>query len=121
MKTSSVCDVFCEAGRDVRGKRVDDVVRKCGKQLISTKYHLYELTVKIVEYLGIESLISIKEVKSEQFDNKEEAKRPHEAILSNDKLEHMEMNFQRNWEDSLQDYLDDAYYKEMFNNIGLDK
>lgn len=81
----------------------------------------YELTVKIVEYLGIESLISIKEVKSEQFDNKEEAKRPHEAILSNDKLEHMEMNFQRNWEDSLREYLDDAYYKDMFDNIGLDK
>ena len=81
----------------------------------------YQLAVKIVEYLGVESSISVKEVTSEQFDKAEEAERPHEAILSNAKLDRDQMNFQKNWEESLLIYLSGDYYKNMIKKIGVNK
>ena len=79
----------------------------------------YQLAVKITEYLGIDSLISVKEVSSQQFDKAEAAKRPHDAILSNEKLDRKGMNSQRNWEESLLEYLDDDYYKNMIKDMEI--
>jgi dTDP-4-dehydrorhamnose reductase len=81
----------------------------------------YQLAVKIVEYLGLETQIKVKEVSSRQFDHAEEAVRPHDAILSNAKLDANRMNLQRNWEESLFEYLNSDYYKSMIKNIGENK
>lgn len=81
----------------------------------------YQLAVKIVEYLGINSLISVKEVASKQFDKAEAAERPHDAILSNAKLDWEQMNFQRNWEESLLIYLSGDYYRNMIKKIGVER
>lgn len=79
----------------------------------------YQLAVKIVEYLGVESIIGVKEVASEQFDKAEEAERPHDAILSCAKLDRDQMNFQKNWEESLLNYLSGDYYKNIIKKIGI--
>ena len=76
----------------------------------------YQLTIKIVQYLGLENHVNVIEVGSQQFDDDEAAERPRNAILSNDKLSSAGMNVQRNWEQSLLEYLSSDYYINLIKN-----
>lgn len=76
----------------------------------------YYFTTKIVEYLNLHSLMKVNEVPSLQFDNSENAKRPHNIILINERLVKEGLDMQGNWEKSLKKYLTSEYYlkiKEM--------
>jgi dTDP-4-dehydrorhamnose reductase len=80
----------------------------------------YEFTVKIVEYLNLGNFIKVIEVSSEQFDNAENAKRPHSIKLINKRLIKEGLDMQGKWEISLEKYLNGKYYKKLINK-GLDK
>jgi len=74
----------------------------------------YDLTVKIASLLEIEDKINIQQVPSSNVSKGESAKRPEIAIIENKKLQQDELDLQRNWEDSLKEYLCHNYFKDMF-------
>lgn len=75
----------------------------------------YELTKEILSLLNIESQIKVKPVNASKFSKKEAAKRPLLALIENKKLIQENLDFQRRWQESLKEYLDDPYFKIMFN------
>ena len=78
------------------------------------KASFYELTLKIISLLKIEDEINIIPVSSSKFSKKENAKRPEIVIMDNKKLKQESIDFQRDWEHSLQEYLSHKYFKDMF-------
>lgn len=80
----------------------------------------YELAVKIVEYLGLDSRIIVNQVSSEQFNSKEPAKRPLKAIFDNEKLIADGMDIQRDWQVALKEYLSDPYFKKLLIESGVE-
>jgi len=79
----------------------------------------YELAVKIVENLDLNSKITINQVSSEKFNTKEPAKRPLKAIFNNKKLHDNGLDIQRSWIISLQEYLSEPYFKKLLIESGV--
>jgi len=78
------------------------------------KASFYELTLKIISLLKIEREINIVPVSSSKFSKKENAKRPEIAIMDNKKLKQESIDFQRDWEHGLKEYLSHRYFRDMF-------
>lgn len=74
----------------------------------------YDLACEIVKYLGISDLMEIIKVPAEKFGQKEKAKRPPRATMINRRLAKEGLDFQRSWQESLKEYLDNEYFKKMF-------
>jgi dTDP-4-dehydrorhamnose reductase len=74
----------------------------------------YELTKEIMSILDLEKKINIIPVTSSQFNQKEKAKRPLLALLDNERLRKEHLDYQRDWKESLKEYLSHTYFKKMF-------
>jgi len=75
----------------------------------------FDITKKIIQYMDAGDLLNISKVQHEELDKLESAKRPARAIMLNMRLDGECMNTQRKWEESLFDYLNNSYFKKIFN------
>ena len=73
----------------------------------------YQLTNEIIEILGINDKIKVIRVDSTKFSIKEKATRPLVAIMQNNRLQKEALDFQRNWQISLKEYLNQDYFKKL--------
>lgn len=73
----------------------------------------YELTCQIMEILGI-SNFDIDKVLANSVAKDEKAKRPEKAIIENKRLKNENLDRQRTWQESLEEYVDQEYFKNLF-------
>ena len=90
---------------------------KCGVYNMASQGEasFYDLATEIVNYFKINDKIKILPVSAEEFKRKESALRPRRCILTNQRLNEEGLNIQRGWKESLHDYLNNNYFKELFN------
>jgi dTDP-4-dehydrorhamnose reductase len=74
----------------------------------------FELTSLIIEKLNLQSIFKIIEIDSSKLNNIEIAKRPKIAIFENARLNHENLDIQRSWQESLTEYINNNYYKNLF-------
>ncbi len=74
----------------------------------------YELTKKIVKYLGLSKKIKIKKISAKKIGKKELAKRPLSLIMENKRLIKENLNRQRGWQISLKEYISSNYFKSLY-------
>jgi len=75
----------------------------------------YDIALEITNYFGINEKIRILPVSAEEFVKKESALRPKKCILINKRLIEENLDLQRNWKESLHDYLNNDYFRRLFN------
>ncbi|PKL19078.1 MAG: hypothetical protein CVV49_02730 [Spirochaetae bacterium HGW-Spirochaetae-5] len=75
----------------------------------------YDVAVHIVKCLNLEKHFIIKKVSSKKMVQMEKAIRPSHAYMHNKFLSLESIDFQRDWKDSLSEYLNNDYFKELFN------
>jgi dTDP-4-dehydrorhamnose reductase len=73
----------------------------------------YELTSHIMKILGIKNF-NINEVLANSVTKDERAKRPDKAIIENKRLQSEGLDRQRTWQESLEDYINQEYFKNLF-------
>lgn len=90
--------------------------RKSGIYCMAThgKASFFELASVIVNILGINASIEIKEVSSAEVSKNERAKRPAVATIENVRLNAENLDFQRNWKESIIEYIDQPFFKNLF-------
>ncbi len=81
------------------------------------KASFYELSLNIIDELGLNNKFKVLKVKASQVTSNASAMRPKEAIIENSKLINEGFDFQRTWEDSLKEYLKHAYFKNLTNEL----
>lgn len=74
----------------------------------------YDLTKKIVKYLGLSKKIKIKKISAKKIGKKELAKRPLSLIMENKRLIKENLNRQRGWQTSLKEYISSNYFKSLY-------
>lgn len=80
------------------------------------KASFFELTSFIVNSLEIGDIIKIIKVSSAAMGKNDKAQRPEVAIIENDRLKKEQLDFQRNWQDSLLDYIKHPYFKKLVSH-----
>lgn len=73
----------------------------------------YDLTCQIMKILGI-SNFNIDKVLANSVAKDEKAKRPEKAIIENKRLQTEGLDRQRPWQESLEDYINQEYFKNFF-------
>jgi len=91
---------------------------KSGKYTMAShgKASFYELTKEIVSILNIKNKIKIIPVSASKFSSKESAMRPVLALIENKKLTQENLDVQREWQDSLREYLSHSYFLNLFKS-----
>lgn len=79
-----------------------------------------QLARACVELLGVEHRISIEPASASTIDRTDTAKRPWRAKMDNRRLREEGLDRQRNWRDSLSEYLAQAYFQNMFQEFRQD-
>lgn len=74
----------------------------------------YDVAERIVCDLGLSQRITIKKVSAELMTAREKAKRPLRATLVNARLNREGLDLQRTWEEALDEYLNNSYFKDQF-------
>ncbi len=74
----------------------------------------YELSVLIVDTLGIDDRIKLVKVPSVELSKQEKAKRPEIAIMENERLKKEKLDRQRTWQESIVEYLNHPHFKNLF-------
>lgn len=74
----------------------------------------YDLTKKIADISAIAGKIDINCVDASIFTGKEKARRPMAAIMQNQRLNADGLNRQRNWEESLAEYMNQPFFIEKY-------
>jgi dTDP-4-dehydrorhamnose reductase len=89
---------------------------KTGKFCMSShgSCSFFELTKKILENLGISKKFNIYKISANILAKREIAVRPLSVIMKNDRLIKENLDRQRKWEISLQEYLSNPYFKNLF-------
>lgn len=75
----------------------------------------YDVAQRIVKDLGLAQRVRIEKVSAELMKGREKARRPMKATIVNARLKREGLDLQRTWEDSLDEYLDNPYFKDMFH------
>ena len=75
----------------------------------------FQLTKFIIHKLGVDKRIALSEVDASIFSKKEKAARPKAVLLSQSKLDEEGLNLQRNWQDSVAEYLACDYFRDLIN------
>ncbi|MEI6679664.1 MAG: sugar nucleotide-binding protein [Mariniphaga sp.] len=74
----------------------------------------FDLTCLIIETLGISNRLKINKVSSLLISKNEKAKRPDVAYIENERLNKEKLDFQRNWRESIAEYLNHPYFLNLF-------
>lgn len=74
----------------------------------------YELTLEIARQLDIADRIDIHCIDAAILSTKERARRPLSAVMCNQRLQAENIDRQRSWQISLAEYLDQPFFKDMF-------
>lgn len=74
----------------------------------------FELSCLIVSTLGISDRLILKKVSSFIVNKNEKANRPEVAYIENQRLKNEKLDRQRNWQESLIDYISHPYFKNLF-------
>lgn len=75
----------------------------------------FMLACEIVNNLGLNGVISIKEVSAEKFKKTEDALRPDKAVMINSRLIEEGLDRQRTWQESLREYIGHSYFTRQFD------
>ena len=75
----------------------------------------YDVALEMTNHFGINEKIKILLVSADEFVKKESALRPKKCILVNNRLIEENLDLQRNWKESLHDYLNNDYFRRLFN------
>ena len=92
----------------------DRVGKYCMAAHGSASFH--ELVCEIAFQLGITDRINISKIDANVLAAKERALRPRSATMINRRLEHDGLDRQRPWRQALADYLNQSYFKDLFND-----
>jgi dTDP-4-dehydrorhamnose reductase len=84
----------------------------CMASIGSTSF--FDLTLEIIKLMGIENRIEINKVDFKRIAANDKAVRPSSVIIKNARLESESINRQRHWRDSLAEYLQGQYFKDLF-------
>lgn len=75
----------------------------------------YELAKEVTKCLNIDSKIEIVPADGDAINKKDIARRPSKLIMQNKRLQSENLDFQRGWKESLQEYLNNPYFKNLFS------
>jgi dTDP-4-dehydrorhamnose reductase len=75
----------------------------------------YDIACEMIHIFDLEKHIQIQKVAAEKFMSKEKARRPVKAIMSNKRLIEEGLNRQRQWKQSLCEYLQHDYFRRLFS------
>jgi dTDP-4-dehydrorhamnose reductase len=73
----------------------------------------HELTCEIVKILAIPNF-NVSKVLANSVTKDEKAKRPGKAIIENKRLQNEGLDRQRTWQESLEEYVNQTYFKNLF-------
>ena len=74
----------------------------------------FELTNEILKILDISKKFNIRKINANILSKREVARRPLSVIMENSRMIKENLNRQRNWKESLRDYLSKPYFKNLF-------
>jgi len=74
----------------------------------------FDLSCLIAETLGISDRLKLNKVSSLLVSKNEKAKRPEVAYIENKRLKKEKLDFQRNWRESIAEYLNHPYFLNLF-------
>ena len=75
----------------------------------------FQLTKFIINRLGVDKRVSLSNIDASYFSKKEKAVRPNSVLLSQRKLDEEGLNLQRNWQDSVAEYLACDYFQGLIS------
>ena len=78
------------------------------------KASFFELTSLIVKSLKIDTRIKLNKVASINVVGNEKANRPEIAYIENERLKKENLDRQRTWQESIIEYIDHSYFKNLF-------
>lgn len=78
------------------------------------KASFFELTCVMAETINIKDKFTITEIKASSLKINEKAKRPDIAIIENKRLKEEGLDRQRTWRESITEYLNHPYFKNLF-------
>ena len=89
---------------------------KDGKYVMAShgRASFFELTSLIVEKLALQNRLTLIEIDSSKLHTIEIAKRPKVAIIENEKLIKENLDIQRTWQESVTEYINNQYFKNLF-------
>jgi len=75
----------------------------------------FEVAEVIFNILNLNEKLELKPVSAANVEQNQAAKRPSKLIMENKRLKKEGLDFQRNWKESLIEYVNNPYFKNMFN------
>jgi dTDP-4-dehydrorhamnose reductase len=75
----------------------------------------YELAKEVTKGLGVDSNIAIVPADGDAINKKDIATRPSKLVMQNKRLQSENLDFQRGWKESLHEYLNNPYFKNLFS------
>ena len=74
----------------------------------------FEVTKELLKILNIDNRFTVNCISAKILENREVARRPLSVIMNNNRLNHENLDRQRDWKLSLKEYLDKPYFKNLF-------
>ena len=74
----------------------------------------FELAIELIKILKLQSKISIVHAQHDEIKKMDIATRPEKIIMENQRLKNENLDFQRPWRHSLNEYLNSSYFKSLF-------
>ena len=75
----------------------------------------YDLTNELLMLLNLQKKFSVSRISAEILSKREVARRPLSVIMINSRLKQENLDRQRNWKNSLKDYLQKQYFNNLFS------